>query len=240
MKTITIFRQITLLLTGLFLCSCFPHAYSPSLDLAHDNLRRGQVRLGGGIELAPHGESADQGEPSVIPAIQAKAAFGLSTNSELHLKLYTDGFNGVGAVVSGNLRVAQGEKTDLLLMPRIGTTSLSGGGGYGGGGAVVARRRLGSKLATWGGLGYYRGKYNGELLPSSDVPVNAGHNGSALALHLGTSWKISKTTQLNFELNPIVQRDSYFNQSTFVPSGKIGVSFTLNERRYLEAERARN
>lgn len=239
MKTIALFRQITLLLIGLFLCSCFPHAYSPSLDLAHDNLRRGQVRLGGALELAPHAESASLGDAGVLPAVQAQAAFGLSTNSELHLKMFSNGFNGVGAVLSGSLRVSHGEKTDVLLMPRIGTSSIFGSGGQGGGGAVVLRKRNSSKLATWGGLGYYHGWYEGMASSGFDVAESGRHNGNAFAFHLGGSYKLSDVTQLSFEFNPLVQRDSYFNRSAFVPAAKVGVSFTLNERRYLEAERAR-
>lgn len=241
MQMNTTLRCLTVVTAAIFFCACFPQAYSPSLDLGYDQLRRGQVRLGGGLELAPHGESAEESTVGVLPAALVHTAVGLSANTEFHLKFQSNVFNGVGTVIGANIRVFHDSYEDVLVLPRVGVSSIAGyQPGYGGGVAVVWRGRIKEKRASWGGLGYYRGWYDGFVSGGFSGAAESGEfQGGAAVLHLGGSKKLNEGIQFNFELNPMVQWDQYHRNAAFVPAAKLGIAWNLNERRHLAAEKAR-
>jgi len=201
-------------LLAIFLAGCSSHAYSPALNLPRHQLEKGEIEVGGGLELAPHAEAPASNDPSLQLGGHLRLAVGVTDNVSLTAKA-AGYFSNLFVALSAPVRVFTSPANDILVVPRFGATNL----GYGGGAALVWRSRPTYGISTFFGPAWYRGYY-----PNDEYKNEAEENprGDAYGFHLGLNVRVGQNSSLNLETIPLYQYDDFHEKGVVIPSLSLG------------------
>jgi hypothetical protein len=205
--------------------------YSPSIGLSNKRLEKKQVDIQGGFEMMPETRPHalyENGNSTL--ALCGQMGFGLGNNFNFYLKGWVGAENILdryGASIAGQFINQTESGGMLIILPRIG---FAADGpwihGFAFGSSVIYQQKIIESMSYYAGGGLYAGFQDFEK-KLNDKNAYKLPMGWAVICNLGLAWDFANNLRLNFELNPVLQINTFDEKKNLMLSPHLGIGYSF-------------
>jgi len=205
------------------------------MHLPAQPLQEKEIYVSGSAELFPETRPEElMGRSSTI-GLSGQVQYGFSDRFSLGVKGWVDAEGRESSIrsgyaLSGQISTKRDSKSNLMTIYKVGM-SLNGNdiAGYGVSGSVIYQRQVSSQFNWYAGSSLLWGFRYLELDTNPDgeraLPMGFG-----VMAHLGIGWQLADALQLNVELVPIYQLNTFEKNDQFIVAPSIGIGYLLNQK----------